>query len=178
MVESKDKINHNTGKCKNGKCPYPICALKTGNDGKKCAWKIICSAIAYINIAKDYSLFTGITIFLFLFPTAIDLFYYKSRSKFITFAKFAVLLMDIFILIVSFSTVFGFMKDNIYDFVVNHNAIIFNGNSITKKIMYDLMLLNIPMIILCYIGSPAFDNSLISNITKAERFQIKKQKEA
>ncbi|WP_312693506.1 hypothetical protein [Caproiciproducens sp.] len=178
MADTKDKINHKTGKYKNGKCPYPICALRTNRDGLKCILKCICSLVAYTNLAKNVSLFTGITVFLFLFPSTVDLVCYRSKSHLVELLKYIVLAIDSIVLFTTFSTVFGFMDQDALTFFVNPNAMILEGLVIPKNKLFKLMLSNIPMIIVCYIGSPAFDCSLLVNIFRSDRFETRKKKEA
>ena len=158
MVTTKDTTDQKPEKARNERSPYRADSLKNTHEGAECILKIICSLIAYMDLGKDYSRFTGITIFLFLFPVTIDLFFYKTKNIWVTIVKSLVLLVNIGILLISFSSSFGFIQETLYEFTVVPTAIIFSGFPFSKHTIFVLMMiLNVPMTVLCYIGSRISD---------------------
>lgn len=177
MVDCKKDVDGKTGKLKNGKCPYPVCVLKTEKDGTKCFIKAVCFVVAYMNLGKDYSLFTGITIFLFLFPTTIDLAFLNVRTFIIKTIKYLIVFSNIIILLICFSTTFGYTFETLYGFTVVPNAIIFSGKTFSKHTLFCTMLIvNFFALVINYFASPILESSLIVKFTSMLRRRERKEK--
>lgn len=134
------------------KCPYSECMLPDNNNYYK--WQVIYIIVSAVYLAHDYSEFTFISVFLFMAPILFDLFFAKFNLKILKFLKVIFITLDVGIIFISFFGLIGVVEQENKIFHISSTSMIMPNFSVDKKFILFIVLLNILVPVMLYIGSP------------------------